>query len=103
MPDRDADPGLSAEADSPFFVLPDRQREVLALAARGLTNLEIAQELYLSPHTVPEYLRLIRERLGAANTTHAVAIAIVEGLIDVDAITARADLGMSAVAGEMGG
>jgi DNA-binding NarL/FixJ family response regulator len=101
MPDRDADPGLSAKADGPFFILPDRQCQVLTLAAQGLTNLEIAQQLYLSPHTVPEYLRLIRERLGAANTTHAVAIAIVVGLIDVDAITAKAVVqGCPPVAGE---
>jgi two-component system response regulator DesR len=104
MPDRDADPGLSAEADGPFFIsIPDRQREVLALAAQGLTNFEIAQALFLSPHTVPEYLRLIRERLGAANTTHAVAIAIVAGLIDVDALMAKAVSGMSASGGGEGG
>jgi DNA-binding CsgD family transcriptional regulator len=89
MPDRDADPGLSAEADGPFFVLPvlaDRQREVLALAARGLTHRQIAQKLYLSPYTVFEYLKSARERLGARNTAHAVAIAIVCGLIEFSVV-----------------
>lgn len=83
MSDRDADPGLSAEADGPFFILSDRQRQILALAALGLTNREIARRLHLSVHTVPEYLKMIRERLGASNTTHAVALALVSELIEI--------------------
>lgn len=90
MPDRDAGPGLSAEAGSPFFISPlsERQIEVLGLAALGWTDSEIAQRLYISVHTARAHLQAIRERMGARNTTHAVAMALAAGVIEVDAHSA---------------
>lgn len=98
MPDSDEVPGLSAKAGSPIFLSP-RQREVLGWAARGCTDQEIARRLVLSVHTVRGYMAEARGRLGAVNTTHAVALAIIWGLIEV-----RLQLGMSGQdPGGMGG
>ena len=87
MLDSGASPGLSVKTDGPFFISA-RQCEVLRLAAAGLCDSEIARELVLSVHTVRSHLRTIRERLGARNTTHAVAIALVQGCISLDALAA---------------
>ncbi len=58
--------------------LSAREWEVLELIARGLQQQEVAQELYLSPHTVHHYSWTIRVKLGARNTAHAVYLAMVE-------------------------
>jgi DNA-binding CsgD family transcriptional regulator/tetratricopeptide (TPR) repeat protein len=58
--------------------LTDREREVAALAARGLTNRDIASRLYLSPRTVENHLQRIYVKLGI--TTRAeVAEALAPG------------------------
>src|SRR5262249_54987156 len=44
--------------------LTDRQREVAALVARGLTNSEIAQELVVSPATARAHVEHVLDRLG---------------------------------------
>ncbi len=57
-------------------MLSERQAECLGLAAQGLTWRQIALELGISPGTVRGHLLRARERLGAENTTHAVALAL---------------------------
>ncbi len=52
--------------------LSEREREVLALIAGGSTNREIAQELYLSPHTVKGHTRELYRKLNARNRAEAV-------------------------------
>jgi pimeloyl-ACP methyl ester carboxylesterase len=44
--------------------LSRREREVAALVAKGLTNHEIAKQLYIAPRTVDTHLENIREKLG---------------------------------------
>lgn len=85
MPDRDVVPGLSEESDGPFLLSP-RQGQVLALAAQGFTHQQIGLRLALSPCTVRAHLARARERLGALNTTHAVALALALGVISMDII-----------------
>lgn len=55
---------------------------VLAGAARGETMAQTAGRLHVSRHTVEAERRVAIARLGARNTTHAVAIAIRAGLLD---------------------
>lgn len=63
--------------------LTDRERDVLAWAARGKTTSVTAQILSLSPKTVDVYVASAIDKLGAGNRTHAVAKAIKLGLIDL--------------------
>ncbi|MFQ5880825.1 MAG: response regulator transcription factor, partial [Dehalococcoidia bacterium] len=48
------------------------EREVLLLAARGLSNKEVAQELGLSARTVQVHLSHVFDKLGVASRTEAV-------------------------------
>ena len=61
--------------------LSDREREVVSLIAAGSTNREIAEELYLSPHTVKEYTSGLYRKLGVRNRAEAVKRAQSLGLI----------------------
>jgi DNA-binding CsgD family transcriptional regulator len=70
---RAADAGLVAAALRTAFGLTAREAEVLALAARGRTNREIAGTLFLSPGTVGKHLEHICAKLGVRTRTQAVA------------------------------
>jgi two-component system nitrate/nitrite response regulator NarL len=61
--------------------LSGRERELLELAAAGLTTNEIAGRLYLSPNTVKTYWQRLYEKLGAGDRTSALAEAIRRGLL----------------------
>lgn len=53
--------------------LSEREIEVLQLVAEGLSNREVADRLYLSPHTVKVHARNIYSKLDVKNRTQAVA------------------------------
>jgi DNA-binding NarL/FixJ family response regulator len=53
--------------------LSERQREVVGLVAEGLSNAEIARELYLSESTVKQHLRRAFRALGVKNRREAAA------------------------------
>jgi two-component system nitrate/nitrite response regulator NarL len=61
--------------------LSGRERELLELAAAGLTTNEIAGRLYLSPNTVKTYWQRLYEKLGASDRASAMAEAIRRGLL----------------------
>lgn len=52
--------------------LTDRESEILGLIAGGATNREIAEALFLSPHTVKEHTSTLYRKLGARNRADAV-------------------------------
>jgi DNA-binding NarL/FixJ family response regulator len=56
--------------------LTDRETEVLALIARGLTNKEIGVKLFISAKTVDAHVRNILDKTGTANRTEAATYAI---------------------------
>jgi two-component system response regulator DesR len=60
--------------------LTERERQVLALLVTGATNREIAQSLYLSPHTVKEYVSGVYRKLDVRNRAEAVQRAASLGL-----------------------
>jgi DNA-binding NarL/FixJ family response regulator len=64
--------------------LSAREAEVLALVAKGLANKQIARSLHLSEATVKSHLLHIFEKLGAADRTHAVTLAVRRGLIRLE-------------------
>jgi two-component system, NarL family, nitrate/nitrite response regulator NarL len=61
--------------------LSSRERDLLQLAASGLTTAEIASRLYLSPNTVKTYWQRLYEKLGASDRASAMAEAIRRGLL----------------------
>ena len=69
------------KADQPAPLLTEREREVLDLIAAGSTNREIAERLYLSPHTVKEHTSALYRKLRARNRAEAVQRAQRIGLL----------------------
>ncbi len=63
-------------AERPAETLTAREREVLALLSRGLTNKQIAQTLFLSVRTVEAHLRHIYDKLNVTSRTEAVLWAV---------------------------
>jgi DNA-binding CsgD family transcriptional regulator len=62
--------------------LTQREREVLALVARGLTNQEIAQQLFISTYAVKICLHQACVKLGARNRAQAVIFAFKKRAVD---------------------
>lgn len=71
--------GRSAGGD----VLTDREAEVLALVARGLSNRQIGEELFISGKTVSVHVSNVLAKLGASGRAEAVTIAHQRGLLTV--------------------
>ncbi len=68
-------------------VLSKRERDVLKLAARGLSNQDIANELYLSLRTVQAHLGHIFNKLQVGSRTEAVVRAMKEGWVTLNDIS----------------
>ena len=62
-------------------VLTDREREVMALVAEGLTNDEIAERLYVSPMTAKTHVSRAMVKLGARDRAQLVVFAYESGLV----------------------
>jgi two-component system response regulator DesR len=69
------------KSEQPAPLLTEREREVLDLVAAGSTNREIAEQLFLSPHTVKEHTSALYRKLGARNRAEAVQLAQRIGLL----------------------
>jgi DNA-binding NarL/FixJ family response regulator len=79
------DPGLMAEFVSgraQAEILTPREREILQLLADGMSNADVATQLFISQETVKSHVRHILAKLEADTRTHAVAIALREAIID---------------------
>ena len=63
--------------------LTGREVEVLRHVAEGRRNREIAEKLFISEETVKVHVKHIMDKLGAADRTQAVAIAIRRGIIQL--------------------
>jgi len=82
-PEQAEPPPTQASTSSTEFVEPlsERELEVLQLIAEGLTNPEIASDLYLALNTVKAHTRNIYAKLGAHSRTRAVARARALGVL----------------------
>jgi DNA-binding NarL/FixJ family response regulator len=69
-----------AGPDDPI-TLSGRQRQILELVAEGATDNEIAVQLHLSAKTISYYMEGIFVRLDARSRTHAVALALRQGIL----------------------
>jgi predicted ATPase/DNA-binding NarL/FixJ family response regulator/transcriptional regulator with XRE-family HTH domain len=74
-----AETGAAAAGPLPGGLTP-RQAEVLRLLAAGMSNKQIAAELYLSPSTVERHLATIYRKLGLAGRVDAARYALAHGL-----------------------
>ncbi|MFB7470398.1 response regulator [Kitasatospora sp. NPDC056184] len=61
--------------------ITDREREILTLVGRGLSNTEIAAELVLSTATVKTYMTRLLTKLAARDRVHLVILAYESGLV----------------------
>ena len=66
--------------------LTDREKEVIKVIADGLTNKEIARELFISESTVENHIHNIYEKLEITNRAQAVALAYRAGVVLVDEV-----------------
>jgi len=64
--------------------LSPREKDVLQMIAKGLTNKEIAHVLLISQFTVRNHVNHILEKLEATDRTEAVSIAMQQGVISVN-------------------
>lgn len=60
--------------------LTEREQEVLVMLSEGMSNRQIADELYLSVDTVKTHVRKLFRKLGVSNRTQAAMIAVEVGL-----------------------
>ncbi|MBF8193252.1 response regulator transcription factor [Nonomuraea sp. K274] len=70
--------GLDDDRLSP---LTGREREVLTRVAQGLTNTEIAEQLFMSPHTVKTHVNRMMVKLAVHDRAQLVVIAYESGLV----------------------
>lgn len=62
--------------------LTAREREILKLISRGMTNSAIATQLFISVNTVRNHVQSVLAKLGAHSKLEALSIAIKDGIID---------------------
>ena len=78
---RFADRVAPARAPRELDSLTEREREVLALVARGLSNAELAEALHVSVPTAKTHVSRVLTKLGARDRTQLVVIAYESGVV----------------------
>jgi DNA-binding NarL/FixJ family response regulator len=69
------------DQSDPLNALTPREREVLALAAEGMSTTEMAEKLFISPRTAETHRTNLMQKLGLQSQTDLVRFAIRRGLI----------------------
>lgn len=79
---RDAVEAPAESSHNESHELSERERDVLVLVARGMTNKEIASELNISPHTVISHRKNIVHKTGIRSVAGLTVYAVLNKLID---------------------
>ena len=74
---------MRTREDAPDEELSAREREILVAVCRGLSNQEIADELFISKRTVDKHRANILEKTGCKNTASLVVYAIRKGIVEI--------------------
>ncbi|MGW9210278.1 response regulator [Embleya sp. NPDC055664] len=80
-PEPAGDPDRVTRRDAALPGITNREREVLTLVGRGLTNTEIAAELYIGPATAKTHVGRLLTKLGARDRVQLVIAAYEAGLV----------------------
>jgi DNA-binding NarL/FixJ family response regulator len=86
---------LERLGEEPVGALSERETEVVVLAARGLPNARIAEELGISEATVKRHLANVYQKIGVRSRSEAVRMALMEQWIGIGEITRAANGGGS--------
>ena len=70
-----------AATAAPFPQLTEREHDVLRLVATGMTNAEVADQLFLSPRTIHAHLHRIFGKIGVSSRSAATRFAVEHGLV----------------------
>ncbi len=68
----------------PDDTLSSREKEVVKLLAKGLSNKEISEQLYISPHTVITHRKNITRKLNIKSVAGLIVYALINEIITVD-------------------
>ncbi len=79
---RESAPSVVNGSDAPHEPLTPRELELLRYMAEGYTNKELARAMVLAEDTVKKAVQTLIAKLGAADRTHAVVVALRTGLIE---------------------
>jgi DNA-binding NarL/FixJ family response regulator len=74
-------PAPSTTPAAPLDTLTERELEVLTLVARGWSNAEIAERLYVTPATTKTHLSRLLMKLGARDRAQLIVLAYETGLV----------------------
>jgi NarL family two-component system response regulator LiaR len=72
----------ATQPPAPGFDLTAREREVLELMTKGLSNVDIAERLVVSQSTIKTHVSSILAKLGVTSRTEAVALAVQHHLVN---------------------
>lgn len=78
--------GAVPAESQPENVLTDREMEVLRLAAKGMSNKDLGEELFISVRTVQAHMRSIFNKLGVGSRSEAVIYGLRKGWFTLDDI-----------------
>jgi DNA-binding NarL/FixJ family response regulator len=79
--------GSKGTTQEPADLLTERELTVLKMAARGMSNSAIAEELHLSVRTIESHLGVIFNKLGVGSRTEAVIQAVTRGWLALEELS----------------
>jgi two-component system response regulator NreC len=75
---------VESDVLDPYNALTTREREILQLAAEGLSNSNIAEQLSISTRTVEQHRQSMMNKMGFNNQTELIRFALKRGILPLD-------------------